>query len=237
LGLAIEEAIVKTIRKSRAREAEFGADSAVVDIDHGALLRIKSAKAFPPKFHEETGDLWAANISTRMLVVDDHTEEGEYDGAEFNDRFDLKVDLDVLDELGLTDEDLKNPNRSDFTKEQREALVVDDNWTIRDNTKPAKLNLALFGKDWAEGRIDFHPDLWVDREIIAKVTPRTGKKPGSYTEWNTYINPVPPKKKKKNLKKAQQEAKAAAQVANDAEIDELPDLTDEDEKLMNQALG
>jgi hypothetical protein len=228
---------VKTIRKSRAREAEFGADSAVIDIDHGALLRIKNAKAFSPKFHEETGDLWAANISTRMLVVDDHTEEGEYDGAEFNDRFDLKVDLDVLDKLGLTDENLKNSNRSDFTKEQREALVDDDNWTIRLNTKPDKLNHALFGKEWAEGRIAFHPDLWVDREIIAKITPRTGKMPGSYTEWNTYINPTPPKKKKKNLKQAQKDAKAAAQAANDAESDELPDLTPEDEKQMDKALG
>jgi hypothetical protein len=207
---------VKTIRKSRAKESAEGfGDSAVLDLPHGAELKIKAAKGFDPKFGED-GALWAANISTRFVVVDGHTEEGEDDGKEFTDRFDLKVDLDILDELGLDDDDLKDMKKSDFSKKQIKALLDPDSWTIRDGSKPDKMNTALFGKNWAKK--GFHPDNWIDKSLIAKVHPRTGKRPGSFTGWDSYMSIHPPKKTKKE--KAEGEA---AQKATDAELDELPD--------------
>jgi hypothetical protein len=230
--------VVKTIRKSRAKENDAFADSAVIHVEHGAHLKIKSVKLFPPKFNEEDDSLWAANISVRILVVDDHSEDGAFDNLEFSDRFDLKMDLDVLEELDLEDQDLKNAEKSDFTKHQRAAILEEDNWTIRDNTKADKLNITLFGKKWNEGNMDFHEDLWVDKEFIAKVYPRTGKRPGSFCGWDTFVSANPPEKNKnKGIQKAQQEAKAAAQAANDAELDELPDLTKEEEKQMNESLN
>ncbi len=48
------------------------------------------------------------------------------------------------------------------------------------------------------------------KEFIAKVHPKTGKKPGSYTGWETYMSIYPPKKKKSKLQEAQQEAADAA---------------------------
>jgi len=54
--------------------------------------------------------------------------------------------------------------------------------------------------------MDFDPDDLVDKEFIAKVHPKTGKKPGSYTGWETYMSINPPKKKKKSkVQEAQEE--------------------------------
>jgi hypothetical protein len=50
----------------------------------------------------------------------------------------------------------------------------------------------------------------MDKEFIAKVHPKTGKKPGSYTGWETYMSINPPKKKKSKLQDAQEEAADAA---------------------------
>ncbi len=225
---------MKTIRKSRAKESESFADNAVIENDHGAHLKIKSIKLFPPKFNEDDDSLWSASISARIVVVDDRTEDGEDDGKEFNDRFDLKMDLDVLEELGLKDEDLKNAEKSDFTKEQRVAILDEDSWTIRDGSnKPNNLNNILFGKNWSSQ--DFHPDMWVDKEFIAKLYPRTGKRPGSYCGWDTFVSLNPPKKK--NKKSGLQEAQKEAEAATYAEIDDLPYLSKEDEAQMNEALG
>jgi hypothetical protein len=59
--------------------------------------------------------------------------------------------------------------------------------------------------------MDFDPDALVDKEFIAKVHPKTGKKPGSYTGWETYMSLNPPKKKKKSkVQEAQEEAANAA---------------------------
>ncbi len=222
---------MKPIRSSRAKESENFADSAVLSLEHGAHLKIKSVKVFPPKFSEDDDSLWSANISTRIVVVDDRTEDGEDDGQEFNDRFDLKMDLDVLDKLDLDDASLKNADKGDFTREQRAAILNEDNWTIRANTKADKLNTALFGKNWAKKPFD--PDMWVDREFIAKIHPRTGKRPGSYCGWDTFLSTNPPKKKKSKLQSAQEEAAAA----NAAEFNQLPDLSPEDEASMEKALG
>ena len=222
---------MKTIRKSRAKETEDFADSAVLENEHGAHLKIKSTKLFPPKFSEEDDALWSANISARVAVVDDRTEDGDDDGKEFNDRFDLKMDLDVLDELGIEDSSLKDATRSDFTKAQQQAILDPDNWTVRDNTKADKLNLALFGKKWDTGDLQFHEDLWVGAEFIAKIYKRTGKRPGSYCGWDTFVSLNPPKKKKKA---GQQKA---AKAANEVDFAELPDLSGEDEALMERALG
>ena len=180
-------------------------DSAVLELKAGARLQIKSAKVFDPKWGEEDGALWNANISTRIVVIDDHTEAGNADGLEYTDRFDLKVDADILDELGLEDKDLKNATKADFTKHQQQVLMNPDSWTIRDGTKPDNLNVALFGTKWSDGEMGFHPDMWVDQEFIAKVMPRTGKRPGSFCEWNTFMSVHPPAKSKK-AKKAQEQA-------------------------------
>ena len=54
--------------------------------------------------------------------------------------------------------------------------------------------------------MNFDPDDLVDKEFIAKVHPKTGKKPGSYTGWETYMSLNPPKKKKKpKVQEAQEE--------------------------------
>ena len=60
--------------------------------------------------------------------------------------------------------------------------------------------------------MDFDPDDLVGKEFIAKVHPRTGKKPGSYTGWETYMPLNPPKKKKKS--KVQEAQEEAAKVAD-----------------------
>jgi len=216
---------VKTIRKSRAKEADFFADNAVLSIDHGAHLKIKSTKLFGPKFAEDDA-LWNATISARVTVVDDRTEEGDFDGLEFQDWYDLKVDLDVLDQLGLTDTDLKDASKADFSREQREALLDPGNWTIRDGSKADKLSNVVLGKDWADK--PFHPDLWVDKEFIAKVHPRTGKRPGSYCGWDTFLSINPPKKKKK----------AAVKKKNTDEVAEpTAHLTEAEERTMQETLG
>ena len=36
--------------------------------------------------------------------------------------------------------------------------------------------------------MDFDPDDLEGKEFIAKVQPKTGKKPGSYTGWETYMS-------------------------------------------------
>jgi hypothetical protein len=54
--------------------------------------------------------------------------------------------------------------------------------------------------------MDFDPDDLEGKEFIAKVHPKTGKKPGSYTGWETYMSLNPPKKKKSKLQEAQEEA-------------------------------
>src|SRR5215204_6495217 len=197
-------------------------DSAVLELKAGAHLQIKDTKVFDPKWGEDDGALWSANIAARIKVLDDHTEAGNADGLEFTDRFDLKVDADILDELGLDDKDLKNATKADFTKHQQQVLMDPDSWTIRDGTKPDNLNVALFGAKWSAGEMDFHPDMWVDQEFIAKVMPRTGKRPGSFCEWNTFMSVHPPAKSKKAQEQAEQEI-AADMEAAEASADEDPE--------------
>jgi len=206
-------------------------DSAVLELKSGAHLKIKNAKDFDPKWGEDDGALWNARISARILVVDDHTEAGDADGHEFTDHFDLKVDTDILDELGLEDKDLEKATKADFTKEQQRVLMDPDSWTVRDGTKLDNLNLALFGTKWSDGEVDFHPDLLVDKEVIAKVMPRTGKRPGSYTEWNTYMSVNPPAKSKKAKKAQETLDKSIA-----ADMEEAEKLSPEEEAQMNEAL-
>jgi len=198
---------MKTIRKTKAPDKGMFEDSAVLELRNGAKIAIKDAKPFDPKWGEDDGALWTANISTRMKVLDDHTEAGEADDMEFTDRFDLKVDSDLLDEIGLEDKDLKGVTKADLTKEQQRVLMDPDSWTIRDGTKLDNLNTALFGSKWSDGEMEFHPDLLIDQEFIAKVMPRTGKRPGSYCEWNTFMSVNPPAKSKK-AKQAQEKVEA-----------------------------
>jgi hypothetical protein len=192
------------IRKTKAKE-EFGPDP-VLDLPNGAHLRIENATLFAPKFHEETGDLWKSKVSLKLQVVDDRTADGDADGLKFFDTFELKVDED----LGYDDKKLKDANIRDFTKEQREELLNQDNWTVRTGIKLDNLLNVLYGEVWINGEMDFDPDDLEGKEFIAKVHPRTGKKPGSYTGWETYMSLNPPKKKKSKLQEAQEEAAKAA---------------------------
>jgi hypothetical protein len=226
------------IRKTKAKE-EFGPDP-VLDLPDGAHLRIESATLFPPKFHEETGDLWRSKVSLKLKVVDDRTEDGDADGLEFFDGFDLKFDEDVANKFGIGPEEgakdkdgkkltldkfLNNANKSDFTEEQQAALLDQANWTVRTGTKLDNLLKVLYGKRWINGEMNFDSDDLEGKEFIAKVHPKTGKKPGSYTGWETYMSINPPKKKKKsNLQETQEEAAQAADTPVSEEAAE--DLTE-----------
>jgi hypothetical protein len=212
------------IRKTKAKE-EFGPDPSL-DLPQGAHLKVTSSKLFAPKFHEETGDLWGSKVSLKQKVVDDRTEDGDADGLEFFDSFDLKFDEDVAKKLGIGPEEgakdndgkrltldkfLNNANKRDFTEEQQAALLDQDNWTVRTGIKLDNLLNVIYGDAWAKGEMNFDPDDLEGKEFIAKVHPKTGKKPGSYTGWETYMSLNPPKKTKKSkLQDAQEEAADAA---------------------------
>jgi hypothetical protein len=226
------------IRKTKAKE-ESGPDP-VLDLPDGAHLRMKNATLFTPKFHEESGDLWKSKVSLKLKVVDDRTEDGDADNLEFFDGYDLKFDEDIAKKFRIgpeeeaKDEDgkkltlekfLNNANKSDFTEEQQAVLLDQANWTVRSGTKLDNLLKVLYGKQWISGEIDFDPDGLEGKEFIAKVHPKTGKKPGSYTGWETYMSINPPKKKKKSTV---QEAKEEAAKAADTSVSEeaAEDLTE-----------
>ena len=207
------------IRKTKAKE-EFGPDPSL-DLPQGAHLKVTSSKLFAPKFHEETGDLWKSKVSLKLKIIDDRTEYGDADGLEFFDSYDLKFDEDVAEEFGIGPEE----GAKDFTKEQREELLNQDNWTVRTGIKLDNLLSVLYGELWINGEMDFDPDDLEGKEFIAKVHPKTGKKPGSYTGWETYMSIFPPKKKKKSkVQEAQEEAANAADTPASKETAE--DLTE-----------
>jgi len=189
-----------------------------------------SAKLFAPKFHDETGDLWKSVVSCKLQVVDDRTANGDADSLEFFDTFELKVD----EELGYDDKKLKDANIRDFTKEQQEELLNQDNWTVRTGIKLDNLLNVLYGEVWINGGMDFDPDDLVDKEFIAKVHPRTGKKPGSYTGWETYMSLKPPKKKKSKLQEAQEEAADSADTP--ASEQAAQDLTEAERAQAQEAV-
>jgi hypothetical protein len=225
------------IRKTKAKE-EFGPDP-VLDLPDEAHLRIENATLFTSKFHEETGDLWKSKVSLKLKVVDDRTEDGDADGLEFYDGYELKFDEDVAKKFGIGPEEgakdkdgkkltlekfLNNANKRDFTEEQQAALLEQANWTVRTGSKLDNLLSVLYGEAWAKGEMDFDPDDLVDREVIAKVHPKTGKKPGSYTGWETYMPLNPPKKKKSKVQKVQEEAAHTADTPASEEA--AQDLTE-----------
>ena len=226
------------IRKTKAKEA-FGPEPSL-NLPQGAHLKVTSSKLFAPKFHEETGDLWKSKVSLKLMVVDDRTEDGDADGLEFFDSYDLKFDEDVAKKFGIGPEEgakdndgkkltlekfLNNANKRDFNEEQQAALLEQANWTVRAGSKLDNLLKVLYGEVWINGEMDFDPDDLVDKEFIAKVHPKTGKKPGSYTGWETYMSINPPKKKKKSkVQEAQEEAADAADTPASEEAAE--DLTE-----------
>jgi hypothetical protein len=69
----------------------------------------------------------------------------------------------------------------------------------------------------------FDPDDLEYKEFIAKVIPKTGKKPGSYTGWETYMSINPPKKRSR-VREAQEDAAIAAGAPSSEEATE--DLTE-----------
>jgi hypothetical protein len=224
------------IRKTTAKE-ESGPDP-VLDLPNGAQLRIGRATLFPPRFHDETGDLWRSKVSLKLKVVDDRTEDGDADDLEFFDGYDLKFDEDVAKRFGIGPEEgardkdgkkltldkfLNSANRDNFNAEQQAALLDQANWTVRAGTKLDNLLKVLYGRWWINGGMDFDPDDLEDKEFIAKVHPKTGKKPGSYTGWETYMSIHPPKKKSK-IQEAQEGIAEAADVSPSEEADE--DLTE-----------
>jgi len=210
------------IRRTKANE-EFGPDPSL-DLPQGAHLKVTSSKLFAPKFHDETGDLWKSKVSLKQKVVDDRTVDGDADGLEFFDSYDLKFDEDVAKKVGIGPEEgakdmdgkkltldkfLNNANKRGFTEGQQAALLDQANWTVRTHSKLDNLLAVLYGEVWINSEMDFDPDDLMDKEFIAKVHSKTGKKPGSYTGWETYMSLNPPKKKPK-LQDAQEEAADAA---------------------------
>jgi hypothetical protein len=120
-----------------------------------------SSKLFSPRFHEETGDLWKSKVSLKQRVVDDHTVDGDADGLEFFDGYDLKFDEEVAKEFGISPEEgakdndgkkltlekfLNNAKKRDFTEERQAALLEQTNWTVRTGTKLDNLLKVLYGK-------------------------------------------------------------------------------------------
>jgi hypothetical protein len=226
------------IRKTKANE-EFGPDPKL-DLPDGAHLRIENATLFTPKFHEETGDLWRSKVSLKLEVIDDRTVDGDADDLEFFDGYDLKFDEDVAKKFGIGPEEgakdkdgkkltldkfFSSANKSDFTEQQQAALLDQANWTVRTGTKLDNLLKVLYGKRWINGEMDFDPDDLAGKEFIAKVHPKTGKKPGSYTGWETYMSINPPKKKKKfKVQEAHEEAATAGDTLVSEEAAE--DLTE-----------
>jgi hypothetical protein len=211
------------IRKTKAKEG-FGPDPSL-DLSQGAHLKVTSPKLFAPKFHEETGDLWKSKVSLKQKVVDDRTEDGDADGLEFFDGYELKFDEDVAKRLGIGSEEgakdndgkkltldkfLDNANKRDLTEERQAALLDQANWTVRTGSKLDNLLNVLYGEAWINGEMDFDPDDLEGKEFIAKVHPKTGKKSGSYTGWNTYMSLNPPKKKKKPTVQEAQEVTVEA---------------------------
>jgi hypothetical protein len=194
------------IRKTKVKE-EFGPDPSL-DLPQGAHVKVMSAKLFAPRFHDETGDLWKSVVSCKLKVVDDRTAEGEADDAEFFDTFELKVDED----LGYDDKKLKDANTHNFTKEQREELLDQANWTVRTGIKLDNLLNVLYGELWMNDEMDFDPDDLVGTEFVAKVLARTGKKSGSFTGWNTYMSLNPPKKKRRDAEDTPASEQAAADL-------------------------
>jgi hypothetical protein len=203
----------------------------VLTLESGAHLKIASHKTFEPKFSEETGSFWSPAFLLDLDVVDDGTEEGEADGLTFSDRYEFKIKQDVREEeFGFSDDKpLRDAKKVDFTEAQQDLLLDRDNWTIRGDTKLDRLMICLYGKKWTEGKIDFDPDDLVNKEFIAKVKPKTGKKPGSFTEWESYVSLNRPKKKKKA---ATGEAKSEAGNQSDT-----IDLAPEDEAAMEEAFA
>jgi hypothetical protein len=223
-----------TIRKTKAKE-EFGPDP-VLDLPNGAHLRIESATLFAPKFHEESGDLWKSKVSCKLKVVDDRTEDGDADGLEFFDSYVLKFDEDVAKKFGIGPEEgakdregkkltldkfFNNAGKVDFTEQQQVALLDQASWTVRTGTKLDNLLKVLYGKQWIDGNTDFNPDDLEGKEFIAKVHPKTGKKPGSYTGWETYMSINPPKKKSKAQESQEEAAKRADTPASEEAAEDL----------------
>jgi len=236
------------IRKTKAKE-EFGPDPSL-DLPQGAHLKVMSYKLFAPKFHEETGDLWKSVVSCKLRVVNDRTADGAADGLEFFDSYELKFDEDVAKKFGIGPEEgakdkegkkltldkfLKNANKRDFTEEQQAALLDQANWTVRTGIKLDRLLSVLYGEVWINGEMDFDPDDLEGKEFIAKVHPKTGKKPGSYTGWETYMSINPPKKKKSKLQEAQREAADAADTLASEKADQ--DLTEAEGAQAQEAVS
>jgi len=215
--ILIEEVHMVAIRKSRAKpKTELESD--VMELPHGAHIKVKAAKYFGPKFDKPQKDkdnpdveetFWAPKIRVRFLVVDDRTATGDFDDCEFSDDLYLKLDLDVLDEMGFDERRLKDsPPKSSFTKEEQEMLLNESNWTFREGTKASNYLSVALGESWVNGDVKLDEDLVVDTEAIAKIQPRTGKTKGSFCEWNGFLSVHPPKKQKKSMgKKAEKEIK------------------------------
>jgi hypothetical protein len=214
---------MKPIRRVESR-SNRGPDP-VLTLESGAHLKVESHKLFEPKFNEETGAFWSPAFVLDLEVVDDGTEEGEADGLVFSDRYELKIDEDVREEqFGFKDDKpVRDSKKADFTKAQQETLLDMDNWTIRTETKLDRLMICLYGKKWTEGKVNFDPDDLVGKEFIAKVKPKTGKKQGSFTEWESYVSLNRPKKKRKPSGSGNQS--------------DTVDLAPEDEAAMEEAFA
>jgi hypothetical protein len=220
-----------TIKRAKSR-GTYGPDPAI-EAPQGAHLLVRNQKLFEPKFHDETGAFWSPSLALGLIVKDDFSEDGEHDNDFFTDYFALKLDPDLADEMGLEENIVKSMEESDFSAEERKALLDMESWTIRPDTKLDSLLTTLYGKKWAEGKMEFKPEDLVNAEFIARLTSRTGKRPGTYTIWDSYVSASRPEKKKKNSANSQnsstkkdgaksKSAKAAAVGLSEEDLNDLP---------------
>jgi hypothetical protein len=187
---------LKPIKRALSRASYAGPDASLT-LPSGALLKVLGQRIFPPKFHEEDGSFWSPVVSLRLEVVDDGTTQGQADGKQFDDKFELKLNEDLYPELQIeSDKELRSAHISQFTPTQREFLLDEGSWLVREYSKLDSLLQCLYGPEWTNGQLSFNLADLADAKFLARVQPRTGQRPGSYCVWDSFISPRRTKKKK-----------------------------------------
>ncbi len=147
-------------------------------------------------------------LNAQVEIIDDHGD-GTYDGIKFWQNFKLKWN------------------------------EGDEVWELRDGTALGALTRARYGDDIfeREGALEFEAADFDHFEYMCKVVPKknptTNQQIGSMCHHETIMAVPDPSRKKKKLNTAQKEAEAAT----NAELDELPGLSPQDERQMKEALG
>ncbi len=148
-------------------------------------------------------------LNAQVEILDDHGD-GTHDGMKFYQNFKLKWN------------------------EEKEC------WEARDGTAFGAICKARYGDNFdfnSEEDFDFKVEDFDGFVYMCKVVPKknpnTNQEIGSMCHHETIMAVPDPSRKKKKLNTAQKEAEAAT----NAELDELPGLSPQDERQMKEALG